>query len=172
VKEAYPDVFEDMQAHPSKSYADTRVTLAMAQDRSLGLRDFDVCVKVSGRYLLDHHFSQNRPADRSKFYFKRPNTWEWMPHWSFPLVDRRTVQGDNLLRQYCTALFAWGADRHDLMVSVLQQVAALSLTPPVGHYYMEMLMYFVTRGVPVEDILETDWMISGLDGANRMWRRF
>ena len=169
VREAWPDIYGACRTHPNKSHSE-----ALMLDRHLdtsreALAGYDRTVKVSGRYLMGCGFDRGEWDDPTiGVLFKPAMAWHWKPGWDFSLVDRRDVQGDDTLRQYCSALWGWRTSCAGIVRELLREAVAITRDQ---HYDMETLLYYLTR--PHEAMVgEADWIISGWGGTTGAYCRY
>ena len=168
----HPEISKIVNTHPNKTRCESLIMSTILNRFKKELEEFDYVFKISGRYFVDSSFDisvlENNP---DKIFYKKYSEHEWQDYWGYDMVDRRSIQGDNYLRQYCSVLFGWGkkyqtqfADMYTTMASILSQ-------PQMHQYDIETLGYYFTR--PYEaDIIETDWMVNGWHGADGRYVRY
>ena len=136
----------------------------MEKNREM-LLGYDYIIKATGRYfnfgLGEWDFTEE---NKDKILFKKPSTFEWTDVWRYNAVDRRAIDGDNLLRQYCTVVYAFGTVHLEKFLDIYKATEHLLQHPNMIHMDIESLIYYMTR--PYEaNIIETDWKVSGWDGV-------
>ena len=81
------------------------------------------------------------------------------------MIDRRNIQKDNMLRQYCTVLYAFAKQHLNSMIDINEATMNFIDSQEMTHYDIETLAYYLTR--PYDDrMIETDWVVSGWDGVS------
>jgi hypothetical protein len=128
---------------------------------------------MSGRYFIDRSFDVSlfNEYNKDKIFFKRPMKFEWNNSWPYDMVDRRSLQGDNLLYQYSSVLYGFGADMLDRIVDIYHVIETFTGHPNKIVYDVETLLYYFTR-VYQDKIIETDWTIYGWDGTSGTFLRY
>lgn len=166
IKEFFPDVYQLARTHNHKTFCETLITTTFLTHFKKEVDKYDFFFKLSGRYFLDSSFKIDifNQSNINKFFFKKPLKFEWQDHWPYQMVDRRTIQGDNKLYQYCSVLFGWGKNCHHKMMDIYKGISVFTDNPNTSAYDMETLLYYFTRDYE-KDIIETDWTIYGWEGA-------
>lgn len=172
VKEHMPEIWETVNTHQNKSYCEQTIMLTFLEKFKDELANFDIFVKFSGRYLIDGSFDikifDQKP---SGFYFKHPMKFEWNDSWGYNLVDRRQLQGDNYLYQYCSVLFAWSKEYMEQYKNISRVIIEFCSHPNGMSYDVETLLYFYTREYG-NNIIEVPWIIYGWDGTSGRFLRY
>lgn len=173
VKEWFPDVYQLARTHPNKTYCETLMIISFFKRFEKELEAFDFFFKLSGRYFLDSGFDIKmfNESNIDKFFFKHPLKFEWHDHWPYQMVDRRAIQGDNKLYQYCSVLFGWGKECHHKMMDIYKVISAFTDHPKTLAYDLETLLYFFTREHEA-NIVETDWLVYGWEGVSGTFMRY
>jgi hypothetical protein len=162
-----PELHGVVTSHPNKSFCEINLLLSFFKKFHQELVVYDYFFKMSGRYLIDQNFKTEEFTSEhtDKIFFKKPWEWDWKDHWNYQMVDRRSEQGDNTLKQYSTVLYGWGSKRFQDVLSLLTKSKDILSLPSMQHYDIETLSYFYSRGLS-QYIVETDWIISGRLGHN------
>lgn len=161
VKKEFPNIWHEATTHANKSRCEALITENFFKSYQHQLQSHDCFVKISGRYFLDSSFD-TKDIQKDKMCFKRAWEFEWQDWWNYHAVRE---PGSQVLRQYCSALFAWGAQQHQVIVSIYNQILQVLSQPDCQHYDMETLLYFYS--IPYRDkIIETDWRVYGWLGPN------
>ena len=175
VKEEFPEIYQEVTTHPNKSRCETLLLSKFLNKYEKELLQFDYFVKLTGRYFLDRSFDFTlfNEENLNKVFFKRAWSWEWDEHWndSYKIVDQRVAQGDNKLNQYCTGVFAWGKEKNATVTDILIVIASILSNPNLRHYDIETLIYYFTE-ICRYDIIETNWVVSGWQGADGRFFRY
>lgn len=173
VRKEFPDVYNLIKTHPHKSYCEVTLQLNFYNRYKDILKDYDFLFKLSGRYFFDSNFNFNLCVEenKDKFFFKHPITFDWSDNWGYSMVDRRSVQGDNKLRQYSSVLYGWGQNNHERMLDIYRGISEFTRNPNTYHYDVETLLYFFTRQYE-ENIIETDWKVLGWTGVDGTFLRY
>lgn len=169
----FPDVVNLIRTHPHKSHCETLLQLSFFNKYREQLSEFDFFFKVSGRYFLDSSFNLSLCVEenKDKFFFKRPLEFEWSDGWGYEMLDRRSIQGNNKLRQYCSVVYGWGKSNHDRMLDIYRVIAEFTDNPKGLKYDLETLLYFFTREFE-KDVIETDWLVYGWTGVDGTFLRY
>jgi hypothetical protein len=173
VAEEFPDLFDIIRTHSHKSHCETILQLAFFNRYKDLLKEYDFFFKLSGRYFFDRSFNLTHCTNENtgKLFFKHPLKFEWQDTWPYEMVDRRSTQQDNTLRQYCSVLYGWTSEYHEKMLDIYRVIAEFTNNPNGLAYDLETLLYFFTR--PYEkDIVETDWKIYGWEGVSGTYMRY
>lgn len=166
IKDKFPNIFHEVTSHPNKSRCETLTTLHFLESYKEELDNYDVTVKLSGRYFLDSSFNLSVLKD-DKIYFKRPREFAWQDWWGYN--DVKLPDSENL-RQYCSVIFAWGKQHNSKMRDLYQTMTNLLSQPTMQHYDMETLLYYHSRDYH-KDIVETGWTVYGWLGATGKFLR-
>jgi hypothetical protein len=128
---------------------------------------------MSGRYFLDSNFKVSLfdENNTNKIFFKKPMKFEWNEGWKYEMVDRRVMQGDNYLYQYCSVIFGFGRGYLDQFIDIFQTIAVFTGEPEKMIYDVETLLFYFTREFE-SNIIETDWVVYGWDGAGGTFLRY
>ena len=173
VKEFFPDIFETVRTHPHKSHCECLLLSRFIKLFRKELGEYDYLFKLTGRYFIDSSFDTSifNQDNLDKIFFKHPSRFEWNDSWRYELVDRREIQNDNKLNQYCSVLFGWGKDHYDHFLDLFTAMATMFSQPEFVNYDVETLIYYFTR--PFEEkIIGTDWIIYGWSGASGQFMRY
>jgi hypothetical protein len=173
VKKEFPDIHESITTHRNKSYCETLFMSTFIRAYQAELKEFDYIFKFSGRYFLDRSFDDSLLNEHNinRLFFKWWMYTEWNDSWGYDIVDRRAEQGDNRLRQYCTVLYGWGRGYHNRMLDLLTAVPTMFNSPRMGNLDIETLSYHLTRPW-ADDIIQTNWMVTGWLGPDGKFMRY
>jgi hypothetical protein len=173
IRKEFPGIHESITTHRNKSYCETLLMSTFIRAYQAELKQFDYFFKLSGRYFLNRSFNDSLLTQHNtdRLFFKHPLAYEWSDSWGYGLVDRRAEQGDNKLRQYCTVLYGWGRGYHDRMLDLLTAVPPMLDSPRMSTLDIETLTYHLTRPW-ANDVIETDWTITGWLGAGGEFMRY
>lgn len=161
VKDQFPEIYHESTTHANKSRCETLITKSFFDRYSTELQSFDSFVKISGRYFLDGSFKAT-DIQSDKIYFKQAWQFNWQDWWKY---DRVRQPDSSVLKQYCSALFAWGQQHHETIRHLYQQIETDLALPDQQHYDLETLLYFYS--IPYNHcIVETSWLIYGWLGPN------
>ena len=97
--------------------------------------------------------------------------FEWNENWPYAMVDRRQLQGDNKLYQYCSVLYGWSRSYHDQMIDIYRVISEFCSNPSSISYDVETLLYYFTRQFE-SDIVEMPWIVYGWDGSSGNFLRY
>lgn len=173
VKKLFPEVQAIVKTHPNKSFCEALVLSTFMKEYKQELLKYDYLFKLSGRYFFDSSFDLSlcTPYNKDKMFFKEFLSFEWCNHWNYEMVDRRSIQGDNCLRQYVTTVFGWGNENFDKFLDLFYVLTAILRQPHMQHFDIETLLYYFTR--PYEDkIIETKWTMYGWQGGDGRFIRY
>lgn len=166
LKELSGEAYELASTHINKSLCESVLLQAYYTNYKKYIKQFDFVVKVCGRYLL---FGVNNDLfteqNKNKIFYKKPIQFEWNDSWRYHFVDRRNLQNDNKLNQYCTVIYAFGIDNLERFMDINEANSHLLNKNVMMHYDLETLMYYYTRPY-VSDVIETDWKVCGWDGTS------
>lgn len=173
VKEEFPEIYETVRKHPNKSHCETLLLLKFFEKYRNKLQDIDYFFKVSGRYFVDGSFTGElfTPDNLGKIFFKHPMQFEWQDLWNYHRVDRRAIQKDNKLRQYCSVLYGFGKDNYDRFVDLYRVLSFFTDHPSYATFDVETLLYYFTRDFE-KDIIEVGWLVYGFNGADGRFLRY
>lgn len=172
VKEQMSDIWKDVTTHKNKSYCEQLIIFKFIETYKEELEQYDFYMKLSGRYLIDGNFKINFFDTVSPgFYFKPPLKFDWNDSWGYSLVDRRHIQGDNKLYQYCSVIYGWSKEFMDQYRDISRVIIEYCSHPSGMSYDVETLLYFFTRQFE-NYITETPWIIYGWDGTSGRFLRY
>lgn len=172
VKEHFPEIHQQTITHPNKSYCESLILSNVLLKYYQSIAFYDYVFKLSGRYFVDHTFDLSTlESTPDKIFVKHPMVHEWQDSWIQDLVDLRQEQGNNLLYQYSSVLFAWGKKYQLYFRDHFTAIAAMINQPTMTQYSLETLNYYFTRSYHA-DIIETDWCVTGWDGSNGNFLRY
>ena len=173
VKDEFPTIFNTVRTHPNKSHGESLLLSHFIKKYKTQLEEYDYFFKMSGRYFTDSSFdtAMFNEGNVDKIFFKHSLKFDWNDGWNYHMVDRRAAQGDNKLHQYSSVLYGWGRMNLDKMLDIFVTIAVFTNLPEGAIYDVETLLYFLTR-VYKSDVIETDWMIYGWDGAAGIFLRY
>ena len=166
LKELSYSAFESVNTHYNKSYCENLLLNTLYTKFKKELLGYDYIIKATGRYFY-YDFNDNlfNEQNLDKIFFKKPLKFVWNDAWNYWMIDRRQIQQDNFLRQYCTVLYGFGSQHLEKMIDINEASMKFMDSPEMKHYDIETLSYYLTR--PYEDkVLETDWKVSGWDGVS------
>lgn len=166
LKDLSYSAFEKVNTHENKSYCECLLLNTLYKSFRKEIQQYDYIIKATGRYF---YFNLNNSLfteqNTDKILYKKPLNFKWNDSWNYSMVDRRSLQNDNMLRQYCTVLYAYGIQNFDKMLDINEAAIQFIDSPQMKHFDIETLSYYLTR--PYEDrIIETDWVVSGWDGVS------
>lgn len=158
--------FEEVNTHLNKSYCESLLLNTFYKYFKKEILNYDYVIKATGRYFyFDFNDSLFTKTNKDKIFFKKPLKFKWNDTWSYSMVDRRSIQQDDMLRQYCTVLYAFGVEHLHKMIDINDAVMNFINNPSMSHYDIETLSYYLTRPYE-ENLIETDWIVSGWDGTS------
>lgn len=166
LKELSSEAYELSNSHINKSLCESILLQAYYTQYKKYIKQFDFVIKICGRYLffgLDTSVFNEQNKD--KIFFKKPIQFEWSDGWRYDFVDRRHLQNDNKLNQYCTVLYAYGANNLERFMDINEANVHLLNRNNMVHFDLETLMYYYTRPFQ-SDVIETDWKVSGWGGTS------
>lgn len=166
LKEISYSAFEEVNTHLNKSYCESLLLNTFYKHFKKELLKYDYIIKATGRYFyFDFNDLLFTETNTDKIMFKKPLKFRWDDSWRYSFVDRRGIQNDNFLRQYCTVLYAFGSQHLNTMIDINEATMQFINSQEMAHYDIETLSYYLTR--PYENnIIETDWLVSGWDGTS------
>lgn len=168
----FPEHIKDVLTHPNKSRCECTILSQFLKKHKQKFSEYDYVFKMSGRYFFDGSFDINIIKDNpDKILYKKYIEFEWQDSWGYEFVDRRADQGNNKLRQYSSVLFGWGKKHQPYFLDMFTSVSYMLDRPNMYHYDIETLGYFFSRQY-ADDIIETDWIVSGWDGASGRFVRY
>lgn len=173
VAEHLPEILDTVRTHPNKSHCENLLLSSFLEKFKDELKQYDFVFKFSGRYLTDRtfdlkFFNEHTPKG---FYFKTPLKFEWNDGWKYTMVDRRSLQNDNYLYQYCTVLYGWSKEYFDAYHYIVKIITEICAKPEYMHYDVETLMYYFTRQY-ANEITEMPWIVYGWDGTSGQFLRY
>lgn len=167
VKNEFSEIYEEVVNHQNKSRCESLITKHFLIKYRDQIETFDSVVKISGRYFIDSTFDP-KVLNKDKLIFKQPLKFDWQDWWNYDMVK---LKGYNQLYQYPSCIFGWGTNHFDNVLNLYTIISNLLALPDMQHYDIETLLYFFTRPFK-EDIIETDWMISGWLGTSGQFVRY
>jgi len=173
IKDEFPDIYRLVKEHPNKSFCESLILSTFMHRYKDRLAEYDYFFKMSGRYFTDSSFNTNlfTVDNTDKLFFKEPLKFAWIENWPFSMVDRRQIQGDNNLYQYCSVLYGWGKDRYDSMLDIFRVIGEITSHPNGIQYDIETLLYFFTRNFE-QSIIGVNWTVYGWDGTGGTFLRY
>jgi hypothetical protein len=173
VKEEFPEIFNTVRTHANKSHCEALILSNFFIKYRKELETYDYFFKMSGRYFLDSNFDASvfDENNTNKIFFKKPMKFEWNEGWRYEMVDLRASQGDNYLYQYCSVIFGFGRGYLDQFIDIFQTIAVFTGEPEKMIYDVETLLFYFTREFK-DNIIETDWIVYGWDGAGGTFLRY
>lgn len=173
VKLEFQNIYNTVKTHPNKSFCELLILLHFFEKYNHIIDNYDYIFKISGRYFIDGSFKLDicTEQNRDKIFYKRPFEWQWKDEWNYHMVDLRSTQQDNTLKQYPSTICGWGSEKHHQMISMFQKSLNVLRDPNMSHYDIETLGYYFTRDYK-DDIIETDWKIYGWHGHNGSFVRY
>jgi hypothetical protein len=173
IKEEFPEIFDIVRCHPNKTFCECTILKNFITKYKEELAEQDFIFKFSGRYFLDSSFNINHiiPYNNNTIFFKYPMVHEWQDWWGYQMVDQRSQQGDNKLKQYSTVLFGFGNQQISNILDIIGKIVDLLSNQKMLHYDMETLIYYYTRSLK-NHIIETDWVVYGFHGADGRFVRY
>lgn len=166
LKEIAPQCFELVNTHQNKSLCESVLLNIIYKNYKDKLKQYDFIFKATGRYFY-YNFTDEllTPENKDKIFFKKPLNFEWNDSWRYSFIDRRALQNNNRLHQYCTVLYGFGAEHLDKFIDINEATIHLVKQPPMYHYDIETLSYYLTRQYQ-DKLIEVDWKVSGWDGTS------
>jgi hypothetical protein len=173
IKQQFPEIYSIVKSHRNKSHCESLMLMSFIEKYKKELSEYDYLFKLSGRYFVDSHFTLENftVENQDKIFFKKPLMFDWDHHWNYTMVDRRSIQGNNKLYQYCSVLYGWGKHNTHIMQDVFRLIVDITGQPNGMIYDAETLLYFLTRTVE-HKIIETDWMVYGWEGPSGNFLRY
>lgn len=171
--EEFTDTSNLIRTHSNKSHCEALLILSFLNKYRERLNEFDFFFKISGRYFFDSSFTLSLCVEKNKdkFFFKKPLKFEWIDGWKYEIFDRRDIQGDNKLHQYCSVLYGWSKSNHERMLDIYRVIAEFTDNTKTAYTDFETLLYFFTREYE-KKIIETDWIVYGWDGTSGQFLRY
>lgn len=157
-----PQLQELITSHPNKSFCEGVMLLDFIYRNKEILLEYDIIFKMTGRYVP--YFVDNVQLDPSKIYFKKPLKFEWKDSWEYDMVDLRTQENNNIFSQYSSIIFGFGQEHFYKFIDILHILVDMTSKQEYAHYDIETLLYYCTRPYK-ENIVETEWMVSGFVGS-------
>lgn len=168
----FPQEYEVIKSHPNKTRCESLMMSCFLNKHAKELEEFDYVFKISGRYFINSSFDINIiNNNENKIFYKKHLEHDWQEHWGYNMVDRRALQGDNKLRQYCSVVFGWGKKYQKNFADLYTAMASITERKEMYHYDIETLGYYLTRPW-AEDIIETDWIVHGWHGPDGKFVRY
>jgi len=166
LKEISYTVFEKVNTHLNKSYCESLLLNTFYKHFKKEIQSHDFVIKATGRYFYDNfNDALFIEENKDKIFFKKPLQFKWNDAWNYWMIDERTIQEDDMLRQYCTVLYGFGSSQLDKMIDINEASMSFIDSEEMYQYDIETLSYYLTR--PFKDqLIETDWLVSGWDGAS------
>jgi hypothetical protein len=166
-KEIDAEEHKIVTTHPSINLCECTLLSSFFKKQKSFLNQFDYIIKCTARYTYSQFDDLFNRENVNKFFFKKPIPFEWSDGWRYEMIDRRNIQGNNLLYQYSTVLYAFGISNLNRMIDIYDaHNHIVEMTLPFNiNYDIESLSFFLTR--PFEkDIVETNWKIMGFEGVH------
>jgi hypothetical protein len=172
-KDQFPEIYDRVRTHPHKSHCECLLLSTFMKTYQSELSQYDFQFKFSGRYFLDRSFdiSLLNESSRGKLFYKKPIKYEWQDRYGYSMIDRRKQQQDNFIYQYCSVLFGWSKEYQSKYLDMFNSIALMLSHPPLHHYDVETLGYYLTRAYK-SDIIETDWRVNGWLGPDGRFVRY
>lgn len=172
LKELSYSVFEEVNTHLNKSYCENLLLNTFYTKFKKELLRYDYVIKATGRYFYyDFNDTLFTEQNVDKIFFKKPLQFPWNDTWNYWMIDRRNIENHNLLKQYCTVLYAFGSQHLDKMIDINEASMQFMNSEEMKHYDIETLSYYLTR--PYEkQVIETDWIVSGWDGVSGKYMHY
>lgn len=158
-------ITDTVNSHRNKTLCECLMTNTFFKHYKKYIKDFDYVVKLSGRYNIFNFTNYFTEENKTKLFFKRPLSFKWNDDWRYNFIDLRHAQGNDQLMQYCTVLFAFGAQNLEKIMDMNDSIIHFLEQPSMNHYDMETLYYYLTRPFQ-SNIIETDWRVCGWDGTS------
>jgi hypothetical protein len=166
IKEISGEVFETVNTHPNKSHCECLLLNTFYRKYKNFVKEHDFVFKTSGRYF---NFNLNdkllTEENKDKFFFKHPQQYKWDEGWGYQAVDTRQYEGHDFLRQYCTVLYGFGISNLERFIDMNEAVVHLTNQPSMNYFDIETFYYYFTRAY-IENVMHTDWVVSGWDGVS------
>jgi len=166
LKEISYTAFEKVNTHTNKSYCECLLLNSFYTHFKKELQGYDFVIKATGRYF-HNNFNNGlfTEENKDKFFFKKPLQFKWNDNWNYWMVDRRAIQNDDMLRQYCTVMYAFGSSNLNSIIEINEAAMHFIDSKEMINYDIETLMYYLTR--PNESrIIETNWNVVGWNGVD------
>jgi hypothetical protein len=139
-----PEDYELIRRHPNKSLGETILLRNFLSAFEQDLRQYEVCCKLSGRYLLTGLYRDELFQDSTRIFFKAPLVFPWKPEWTYHQVDLRQEEGHQCLKQYCSVFYGYGTAHLSTFVHLYQGMSSLLKHPSMTSYDVETLLYYLT----------------------------
>lgn len=166
VKELSGEVFEITNTHRNKSHCESLLLNTYFKQYKRQIKEFDFVFKTSGRYI---HFNFNdkllTEENKDKIFFKKPLQFTWDESWGYQFVDIRNYENHNFLCQYCTVLYGYGSTHLDKFMDINEAVIHLTNQPSMHYYDIETFYYYFMLQYR-NQVIHTDWIVSGWDGVS------
>jgi len=166
LKELCEDAYETVNTHPNKSLCESLLLNTYYKTHKPQIKEYDFVFKATGRYFYyDFNDQLLTEQNKDKIFFKKPLNFEWNNDWRYQFVDRRLLQDNNRLHQYCTVLYGFGSEHLEKFIDINEATIHLLNQTAMSHYDIETLSYYFTRAFE-DKIIEVDWKVSGWDGTS------
>jgi len=165
LKEIDSNIANTVNSHVNKSLCECLMMNTYFKHFKKTIKEYDYVIKTCGRYFYFNFENYFTEENTNKIFFKKPLQFTWDDNWNYHYVDLRHYQNNNKLYQYCTVLFAFGSAYLEKFIDINETVIHLIDQPSMKHYDIETLMYYLTRPYQ-NNIIETDWKVSGWDGTS------
>lgn len=166
----FPHLNYIVNNHAHKSYCESLKLRTFMREKYSDLLKYDLIFKACGRYVYEIN---TKPINPLKFYFKHPTVSVWQDSYNelFSMVDRRSIENDNYIRQYSTILYAYGSFYLKKMINLYENIIKVTSTNNMYQYDTELLHYFYSREFE-KDVIETDWVVSGYQAPSGTFVRY
>lgn len=173
VKEEFPEIHKTVKEHSNKSHCESLMLIKFFEKYKPVLEQYDYFFKISGRYFTDSSFDISicNEENLGKVFFKSPLKFDWIDGWNYQMVDRRHLQGENKLYQYCSVLYGFGREYLHKFIDIYRVMTVFTDHPNGIRYDVETLLYFFTRDFEA-DIVEVPWTVYGWDGTSGTFLRY
>jgi hypothetical protein len=166
LRELCEDAYETVNTHPNKSLCESLLLNTYYKTHKPQIKEYDFVFKATGRYFYyDFNDQLLTEQNKDKIFFKKPLNFEWNNDWRYQFVDRRLLQDNNRLHQYCTVLYGFGSEHLEKFIDINEATIHLLNQTAMSHYDIETLSYYFTRAFE-DKIIEVDWKVSGWDGTS------
>lgn len=165
LKELDSKAFEIVNTHEHKSVCEAVLLNTYYNHYKKEILSYDYHIHACGRYFywnLDQSIFNEE--NKNKMFFKPPVKFTWSDDWQYHHVDLRNEEG-NVLNQFCTVLYAFGTSHLQKFIDINEIVIHILNQRNMSHYDIEILLYYLTRQYK-DDIITTNWMVSGWDGVS------
>jgi len=160
------EAFEIVNTHQNKSLCECLLLNTYFNKYKKEILQYDFVFKATGRYFYyDFNSLLLTNENKDKIFFKKPLNFPWNNSWKYDFIDRRNLQNNDRLHQYCTVLYGFGSQHIENFIDINEAVIHFLKQPSMYHYDIETLSYYLTRAFE-EKIIEVDWKVSGWDGTS------